>query len=248
MYASPRSPAPGLTTALFWGALAYIAMLVGWNTQTDPVFAQLAAMLAALGVVLLQRNRAPHASRLPWRAAASRQYFGAAAVGASLWLISLQAQQWLVQAVGWPTELPALQRVVAAPNIALVCTSLVIVAPLAEELWFRGLLLPALVPRMRAPLAAIVTAVCFALYHGALAQMPATLLLGSVAAMLTLHSRALGPAVVCHMVNNAVVLALSRGAWPAFLSWREQAPAVTGVGAGIIVATGLWLARRQPSR
>ncbi len=95
-----------------------------------------------------------------------------------------------------------------------LATVAVIVAPLAEELMFRGVLLSALIPRLGVRTAAVVTALAFAALHmpGLHWQwfaLPQLVVLGLVLAWLRLHCRSLWPAILAHATHNALAL----GAW-----------------------------------
>jgi hypothetical protein len=97
--------------------------------------------------------------------------------------------------------------------VAVVVVS-VLLAPVSEELVFRGVLLQAVGRRLSARWAAVVTAAVFALAHlaldfGSATAVPALFVMGWVlAAAVQRHGR-LGPAVAAHMGFNLVgVLAL----------------------------------------
>jgi len=86
-------------------------------------------------------------------------------------------------------------------------------APLVEELLFRGVLLSALILRCGAALAALLSAAAFAAIHlpGLGWQwyaLPELLLLGVGLAWLRLHYRSLWPSVLAHGANNALALAV----------------------------------------
>jgi membrane protease YdiL (CAAX protease family) len=105
------------------------------------------------------------------------------------------------EAVGW------------AARVAVVVVS-VVLAPISEELVFRGVLLQAVGRRLSARWAAVVTAAAFALTHLALdfhaaTAVPALFIMGWVLAAAVQRSGRLTPAVAAHMGFNLVgVLAL----------------------------------------
>jgi len=105
------------------------------------------------------------------------------------------------EAEGWPAR------------VAVVVVS-VILAPLAEELVFRGVLLRALVRRFSARRAVLIAALAFALTHllldfNAAPAIPALFLVGVVLGLLVQRYGRLGPAVMGHVGFNLVgVLAL----------------------------------------
>jgi membrane protease YdiL (CAAX protease family) len=78
-------------------------------------------------------------------------------------------------------------------------------APFAEEYLFRGLLYRALDREWGGWRAILASAAFFALYHPPLAWLPVALL-GVANALLFKKTGRLAPAVLLHMVYNAVVL------------------------------------------
>ncbi|MGC2057262.1 MAG: CPBP family intramembrane glutamic endopeptidase [Candidatus Sulfotelmatobacter sp.] len=78
-------------------------------------------------------------------------------------------------------------------------------APFAEEYLFRGLLFRALDREWGGWRAVVGSAAFFAIYHPALSWLP-VFLLGTTNALLFKRTGRLMPAVILHMVYNAVVL------------------------------------------
>jgi len=92
----------------------------------------------------------------------------------------------------------------------------VTLAPLVEELLFRGVLLSSLIPRCGVALAALLSAAAFAAIHlpGLAWQwyaLPELLLLGVALAWLRLRYRSLWPSILAHGANNALALAVLFG-------------------------------------
>lgn len=82
--------------------------------------------------------------------------------------------------------------------VLVVCVG----APIAEEVFFRGFLLRATERRFGTAVAVVVSTVVFGLGHLQGIQLPALLLFGAVAGVLTVRTGRLGPAIVCHMGFN----------------------------------------------
>jgi membrane protease YdiL (CAAX protease family) len=88
----------------------------------------------------------------------------------------------------------------------LLILSGVVVAPLVEELFFRGFVFAGLRPRYGWPKAAAISSALFALFHlQPLAILP-IFLLGWIFAFLYQRSRSLWPALLMHILMNAVAL------------------------------------------
>ena len=85
-----------------------------------------------------------------------------------------------------------------------VVGAFVLVAPLMEELLFRGLLLPRLVRAHGVPAGLVVSAALFALVHGRPAPMAYALAAGLVLGALRLRFRSVVPCVALHAATNAV--------------------------------------------
>jgi membrane protease YdiL (CAAX protease family) len=88
----------------------------------------------------------------------------------------------------------------------------VIVAPLCEEILFRGYLLGRLRSMMPTWIAVVASALLFALAHsfaaksGAIVLVVGTFVMGMILGWARVVSRSLWPAVVAHMVNNGVAI------------------------------------------
>ncbi len=87
-----------------------------------------------------------------------------------------------------------------------------VVAPIAEEIAFRGLLYPWLRDRWGVPAAAVASGLCFAVLHGVVILIPALTVIGIVLAVLYQRSGSLWTAVIAHGIFNSVmILALYAG-------------------------------------
>jgi membrane protease YdiL (CAAX protease family) len=84
-----------------------------------------------------------------------------------------------------------------------------LVAPLAEELLFRGILYTWL-RRWGVAVAVGVSAIVFGLFHGVSVVLPAAALLGVLTALIYEKSGSVWPAVMVHVANNATVFGIVR--------------------------------------
>lgn len=93
-------------------------------------------------------------------------------------------------------------------GLALLAVCIVVGAPIAEELFFRGLLLRS-VERRHGPRWAVgASAVAFGLTHFQPVQLLGLVAFGVVLGVLTRRAGRLGPALVAHMAFNATTVAL----------------------------------------
>jgi membrane protease YdiL (CAAX protease family) len=83
--------------------------------------------------------------------------------------------------------------------VLIVCVG----APVAEELFYRGLLLRSVEKRFSLAAAAVAATLVFGAAHFQGIQLPALLVFGAVATVLTVRSGRLGPAILCHAGFNA---------------------------------------------
>lgn len=87
---------------------------------------------------------------------------------------------------------------------ALSFVAVVFVAPITEELLYRGLGISLLLARAGAPMAVGVTALLFGLGHGLLLSLAAFVWFGIVIAVLRLRTDSIYPAFVVHCTFNAL--------------------------------------------
>lgn len=92
---------------------------------------------------------------------------------------------------------------------ALVVIQTVILAPLAEETLFRGLMLRRLLPFGERPAVAL-SALCFALAHGSVDQVLYALAGGAVLGYAAVRTGRLWPCVLLHALANAAALVLGQ--------------------------------------
>lgn len=81
-------------------------------------------------------------------------------------------------------------------------------APFFEELFFRGLLLPAIADRFGSAVGLIGSSIIFGAVHFQVLQFPALVAFGLVAGALRLRSGRLGPSIAAHVGFNLVTLAV----------------------------------------
>jgi membrane protease YdiL (CAAX protease family) len=118
----------------------------------------------------------------------------------------------IVQAVGWrqPITLSAdVATVFGGGGVGLVLSVLLValVAPVAEELAFRGVILPAIGERWGQWPAILISAALFAAYHVNLWLFIPMLVFGTALGWLTVARRSLWPAIAMHVLYNSLAVA-----------------------------------------
>jgi membrane protease YdiL (CAAX protease family) len=99
---------------------------------------------------------------------------------------------------------------VAILSLALAALVIVVLGPIAEELYFRGLILGVLAP-LGPLLSVTISALLFAGTHFTLAAIPVIAVLGALFAIVRLRTDSIWPGVVLHGLNNGVALLLTFG-------------------------------------
>lgn len=95
-------------------------------------------------------------------------------------------------------------------NIGVGVIAIAIIAPLIEELLFRGLLQRSLMPYMPAGGAIALSAFVFAAVHMQLLALPALMALGAAFGLIYHITGSLRTTIILHMLNNMMALALSQ--------------------------------------
>jgi uncharacterized protein len=91
-------------------------------------------------------------------------------------------------------------------GVLLLVLVVVFLAPVVEEIFYRGLLLRSLERRLGRGWALAVSSVVFGLAHRQALQLPALVLFGVVAGLLAQRHGRLGPAIFAHIAFNAVTV------------------------------------------
>jgi len=113
--------------------------------------------------------------------------------------------------LGLPPNNPQLEFIVPADFSYITAVVMLVVAgffvPLAEELYFRGVLYSALRNHFGIGIGAIVSSLIFGALHGDISIAGATFVMGLVLAYFYEKSRSIWPSVLIHALNNSLKLA-----------------------------------------
>jgi len=183
---------------------------------------------------------------------------GAAILGIALWPAAHETylfSEWLGLTTLNPKQIAAakmmLDQLQSVP-LWIIITTLAIVPAIFEELCFRGFIFGALRTRLSGVYTIIASALLFGVFHEILSSgrlLPSTFL-GLVLGWVRLRSRSVWPAVVLHVLNNALLLSVSyyqtelqtRG-WGVEeqrhlpITWHALALVGIILGAGLLIAT-----------
>jgi uncharacterized protein len=226
------SSALGLVIVAFVGALlagALVAELrgTGWDSTlvtavSGGVFLLLYAVLLAIVCRSASAGDVAFADAVGLRRAAGLRWY-AAATGAAVvgWLFSaVFAAALTALGVRLPREDVAVFRLLPGGplGIAFTVLLLVVVAPFAEEVIYRGVLLSALSDRWGAVAGLAVSTLVFSAVHVSLGGFVPLLVAGALFGLLFIKSRSLWVAIAAHSAYNALgVVALfaskASGVW-----------------------------------
>ena len=116
-------------------------------------------------------------------------------------------------------------------------TVLLCVLPaIAEEIFFRGILTESL-SGVKAAAGVFTVALCFALYHGSVAQLFYQFIYGVGLGFLTLKAKSVIPAVIAHFTNNFAVLSIEYFD----VSLDLKNPLIIAIGAALLAGFVLFL-------
>jgi membrane protease YdiL (CAAX protease family) len=210
----PRSRLVGW--AIFVGVLALISyaanfasegdtpddLLYRWSTAVGGIV-QYAIVLAI--VLALCRGLAPETLGLvrpaSWRRAAGLLFVALVAIwiiGAVLNIFLKAGEEQGLVPNGWDSG----RAVPFAANFVVVA----VVAPIVEELTYRGLGFAAVRDAFGAAAAVAVTAIAFGLAHGLVVALPVLTIFGGILAWLRLKTASLYPSIILHAVFNGAAL------------------------------------------
>ncbi len=211
-------------------------VLVGLGTL-ELVASSVSDLVVIVLLFAFARRRRITAADLGLRRTPARFVVAALLLGLSMWYVTA----WLVQLIGPPGDTEKLQQLVKEAPFALTLVALTVFPALAEELVFRGVLVPALAAKFRAGFASALSAATFGIYHLFPPQVVSTFVLGLVLALLAIRSRSIVPSIIVHLLNNTIAIVLAREEIPALNAWMTDYPAITLSGAIVLAGCGIAL-------
>lgn len=171
------------------------------------------ATLAGIWLFVVRRYRARWSTlglRLPRSGALGTLLFLGLAL-ASGTIVVLYGLSWALDTVGIPARLTLMSDLPARsdPLFAVSMAGSLALAPVCEELLFRGVLYQAVRQRFGPWRGILASAVMYALLHLQPVMIPEMLLLGVVMALAFEQTRSLYPCMVLHVAYNGVIILMS---------------------------------------
>jgi sodium transport system permease protein len=166
--------------------------------------------LFGLSVLYALVTRRPPGAAFGLRLPRAPAWAGAVCMALGGWMVANLVGQWLLPPP--PEYVEALRRMLFPQHLQrglLVSLLLFAATPaICEELFFRGIIQRGLATRVPPGTAIAVCAAMFGIYHIDLYRLIPTSLLGGMLGFIAWRSGSVGPAILAHFLNNAVLVTL----------------------------------------
>lgn len=236
--------------------LAAVTALVGWRgsieVERDALVTLLAGVpassLALIAIAFVAGGR-PSSLTLRLRRGSIVGRGLAIVVLGTLALSQALESLTILLGVGPGPALDWIARTMAdAPPIGVLLAVLVVglLAPVGEELFFRGYLQTRLRRAWSPGPAIVVTALAFGVIHGEPVHGVLAFALGLYLGLLTERAESVVPAIICHAANNSVSVVLS--AWIGSPESGGANATILVVSAPVVVAAIWWMTRLPRSQ
>jgi membrane protease YdiL (CAAX protease family) len=153
-----------------------------------------------------------------------------AAIGASFVFLSLLIVH--VMSIMFPVQyvnfIEMMDVFVDAPFIVIIL-AVVIVAPLFEEIMFRGIVFDSLSKRMNVYISIVIAGLFFGIYHMNIFQGTYATLIGIVMGFSLVWTKSIWAPMIIHFVNNLVSVLLSYSAIGAWLDTEGALPIILSI-------------------
>lgn len=171
--------------------------------------AQTAAILATVHFLAIRKHGLSWAD-VGLRPADSRWYIRAVVIGGFMVPVVALVNYLVGQIEGQPFENPQIYAIAPAGfswmGMILMIVLAGALAPIAEEIAFRGVFFPWLRERIGLAAGVAISALTFASVHGVLQLMPSLAVIGAVLAVLYHRCGSLYPVIVAHGVFNTIMI------------------------------------------
>lgn len=178
-----------------------------------------------------------------------------ALLGVSAWVPAHEISVLMNRVLGTPPGVVESAKILGEALVALPAglafLYIAVIPGVCEELLFRGFLLGGLSRSARRGWAIAVSALIFGLFHFVLFKIPVTVALGALLGWLCWQARSIWPAMLAHVVHNAIgVLTVLRPQWPQRLGivsspedLATHLPPQIIIAGLALVAVACWLSR-----
>ena len=244
LYHAALRPASALLLVLGTGVawIVAIGVLASAGASMEVTVGVSSLTVIAVPIAYVELRGFPFAS-IGFRWPHPKFFVAAALIGSSSWLINAVLWSWVAE----HSDTRYLHRAIEQPPVVVVLVGACVLAPLGEELMFRGILARSFATRLPAIAAIAISSALFSAYHMALPQLGPTFTLGLALAFVALRADSILPTILLHAINNAVVIVLARPDLPDF-AWLIEASPVLSFGVAIaMTGGGIALAAKRPT-
>jgi len=208
----------GAVAALFLGTLLALPVVwtsggsdfdsLGWGARAA---VQLCTAIGFLAVPFLFAKQIP--GQVGWKQAAGRLGFHRFKVKAAAKWIGIGFAAYIAFAIAFALIFGAPKQDDIAGELGPYWSQIlliVILAPISEEVCFRGMLFGGFRTRLNLPLAAIGAGLVFGALHFStgVSAVPQLIVLGAIFAVVFEKTGSLWPAIIFHLINNAYALTI----------------------------------------
>ena len=196
--------------ASLWVIIAIgVIKYFGWHTTFEPelmIHSGIIFVCVGCTAVIFKPSTIRHLfSTLGFRKAKWRYYFVAMVIAVFFWVADFWLQTYYFLDDGKKDGI-ALQSSIKQFGAISMVLAICFLAPIAEEILFRGIILKGLVDKLSPLWAILLSSILFAAIHFS-ANDTLTLFIVAVGySMLTLKARSIWPAILAHVINNSVTL------------------------------------------
>lgn len=234
--------------------LVLAPILYRWLGLAAMAITQLVCIAGPAVAIALARDSSLRsaAALLGVRRASLPAWVGATLLGVSFWYVNLLTVAPIADRyLGGRQLVRTLDESILNSGAPLWVTIVVIAGfpGVCEEILMRGAVARAFAGRLGTARAVIASALLFGLMHLHPAQMLTTAAFGLVLGYASLASGSVLPAILIHVLNNAMVLVVAGEISPGFTATLRSSPLEWGLSAGITSSFGclLLFLGRQPS-
>lgn len=197
--------AVSFTTGIARANLSEMTPLVPWFLSSFTILLETVLFLVAFGVARYHHAGLHALGFRPFRSSSLGVAFGLLVLA----YVFQIGYGLLLQQFGLGESNPQrldLQVGTSVPSLLFAMLGASIAAPIAEETFFRGLILPAFNDRIGPVWAVLATSAIFAAVHIIPQVLPIVFILGVVLAVLRLWSKSIWPGIVLHSLVNTISL------------------------------------------
>ena len=204
-----------LFISLFAGVIIVVFSLKG--TEAESYISLLTSPIAIAIVLTLALTVAkqPVKKLLPVKTRPKYYLIGILIVFGALFSLS-QINEYIIklfELMGYqrrPNFVPDVSGWKVVPVLIVVA----VIPAFMEEILFRGIILNNAEEELGTVRVVLISGFCFSLYHGSVEQTVYQFIIGCLFGLLAVRSRSLGPVIVTHFINNAlIIIMLACGAY-----------------------------------